>query len=375
MDFNLREDQLKLQETAKRFTEKEIEPIAEQIDQEGRLPDDLIIKMGRMGFLGMVIPKQYGGGETEHLNVILTCEAMAYSGTGAWWLTAFNNSIPESIAHFGSEEIKRKFLQPLCEGSAYGSIQFTEEGTGSDPTSLLTRAVPHGRFYIVNGMKRFSTFGERDGYAVLYAKDENDRCTAFVIKKNGKGYQVAERWRLMGGGGMEAVDIYFNGMEIPEENLLGEKGRGFDILLHWIATEKIEQCSACVGMAQAALDEAVKYAKLRRVKEKTMSGMQSIQWMLAEMYSRIEAARWLTYRVAFLQGQGEKNWMTESATAKLFVMPATLEVVEIARRIHGAYGYCKEFKIERIYRAISGATAIATGLEINRSIVGGWLVK
>ena len=178
-----------------------------------------------------------------------------------------------------------------------------------------------------------------------------------------------------GWGGTETVDVYLENLRVPKENLLGDKGKGFNALLFWIAAEKIEQCGASVGMAQAALGEAVKYAKLKRVREKTMAGMQGIQWMLGEMYSKIEAARWLTYRAAFLQDQKATDWMTEAASAKLFVMPATMEVVEMARRIHGAYGYSKEFKIERTYRAIAGATAIATSLETKKSIVGGWLAK
>ena len=147
------------------------------------------------------------------------------------------------------------------------------------------------------------------------------------------------------------------------------------ISIHWIPTEKIEQCSACVGMAQATLDEAIRYGKLRMVREKPMFTLQGIQWMLADSYTKIEAARWLTYRAAFLQDQGDANWMTEAGAAKLFVMPAILEAVDTARQLHGAYGYSKEFKIERIYRAVAGATAIATSLEINRSIVESWLVR
>jgi alkylation response protein AidB-like acyl-CoA dehydrogenase len=375
MDFNLTEDQLMLQATVREFTEREIEPIATQIDREGRLPNDLIKKMAQIGLFGMAIPKQYGGTEAGNLSCVLACEQLAYSGTGAWWLTGFNNSIPECIVHFGSEEIKQKYIRPLCDGTAYSSIQFTEEETGSDPEALITTAVPDGDDYVINGMKRFSTFGARDGYAVLYTKDEAGECTAFVIKKNVAGYSAEKVWELMGGGGIEAADVYFDNMRVPKANLLGEKGKGFNVLLYWIAAEKIEQCAACLGIAQAALDEAVKYAKSRMVREKPISGMQGIRWMLADMQAKTEAARWLTYRAAFLQDQGVTEWMTEAAAAKLFVVPATLEVTEMARRIHGAYGYTKEFKIERLYRAIAAGAAIATTLEINRLIVGASLVR
>ena len=373
VDFNLTENQHLLRKTVKRFTLQEIEPIAVQIDQDAKLPDDLIKKMARIGLFGMAVPKKYGGAEADHVSVVLACEEVAYSGTGAWWLVAFNNSIPECIAHFGSEEIREKYIKPLCNGAAYSSIQFTEENTGSDPKALLTTAIPDGDDYVINGTKRFSTFGGRDGYSVLYAKDETGKCTAFVIPKNGGGYGVKKNWDLMGGGGIETVDIVLENMRVPKANLLGEKGKGFETLLYWIATEKIEQCGASVGMAQAALDEAITYAKSRTVREKQISTMQGIQWMLADIYTRIEAARWLTYRTAFLQDQAHPHWMTEAAAAKLFVIPAVLEAVDRARQIHGAYGYCKEFKIERIVRAVAGATGIATSLEINRSIVGSWL--
>ncbi len=370
MDFNLTEDQLMLQTTVREFAEREIEPIAVPLDREGKLPDDLIKKMARIGLFGMTVPRQYGGTGVGNLSCALACEQVAYSGTGAWWLVGFQNSIPECIAHFGTEELKRKYIRPLCEGTAYASIQFTEEETGSDPESLITTARPDGDNYVINGMKRFSTFGARDGYAILYAKDEDGACTAFVIEKKIPGYSATKVWELMGGGGIESVDVYFEDMRVPRASILGEKGKGFDALLYWISTEKIEQCAACVGIAQAALDEAINYAKSRTVRGKPISGMQGIRWQLAEMQAKLEAARWLTYRAAFLQDQSAPNWMTEAAAAKLFVVPTAIEIVEIARRIHGAYGYTREFKIERLARAIAGAASIATSLEINRSIVG-----
>ena len=370
MDFNLTEEQVLLQETAKAFNEREIEPIAEQIDEECKLPDNLIMKMAKIGLLGMTIEEQYGGTGIGHLNCALACERISYSGTGAWWLVGFNNSIPACIAKFGSEEIKERYLRPLCDGTAYGSIQFTEEDTGSDPGALRTTARKSGNSYKINGMKRFSTFGAREGYAVLYAKDETGKCSAFVIEKNVEGYSVSKIWKLMGGGGIEAVDVYYEHMKVPKENLLGNKGQGFAILLSWIAMEKIEQCAACVGMAQAALDESIEYAKSRKVRGKSISDMQGIRWILADMESKTEASRWLTYRTAFMQDMEEKGWETKAALAKLFAVPTCIEVVERARHIHGAYGYTKSYKIERLYRAIAGASAIATSLEINRSIVG-----
>jgi len=375
MDFQFTEEQRLLQQTATAFTEREIEPVAEEIDQKGRLPDNLITKMAEIGLLGMAIEERYGGSGTEHLSCILACERMAYSGTGAWWLVAFNNSIPVSIATFGSAEIKERYLRPLCDGRAYASIQFTEEDTGSDPRALRTTAQQSGTSYLINGMKRFSTFAARDGYAVLYVKDDTGACSALVIEKNIKGYETSNPWPLMGGGGIEAADVYFENMEVSTGNLLGNQGQGFEILLFWIALEKLEQCAACVGMAQAALDEAIAYARSREARRKSLSDMQGIRWMLADMEAKIEASRWLTYRTASMQDREETNWQGKAALTKLFVVPTCIEVVERARHIHGAYGYTKSYKIERLYRAIAGASAIATSLEINRSIVGSSVVS
>jgi alkylation response protein AidB-like acyl-CoA dehydrogenase len=374
MDFDLKEEQLALQVLVKKFTEREIEPIAAQIDRESRLPDDLIGKMAAVGLFGIAAPRAYGGTQAGKLNATLACEQIAYSGTGAWWLVGFNNSVTDCIARFGSEELKQTYIRPLCEGLGYPSVQFTEADTGSDPKALVTTATPDGSYYVVNGMKRFSSFGARDGYAVLYAKDENGQCSAFVLQKNGEGYSVSKVWELMGGGGMEAADVYLRNFRIPANNLLGKKGDGFNILLYWIALEKIEQCGASVGMAQAAFDEAVKYAKMRTARGKPISSLQGIRWMLADMKAKLDAARMSTYRAAFLADKQAPGWMTEAASAKLFVIPTTIEIAEMSRRIHGAYGYTREFKIEMICRAVGGATGIATSLEINRSLVGGAIV-
>src|SRR4030042_2506442 len=246
MDFNLTEGQLAIQRLAKDFSEREIEPIAEKLDKEGRLPDDLIKKIAGLGFLGMTVPKKYGGTEAGNLDCILVIEQLACSGAGDWWLVGFNNSIPLSIARYGSEEIKSKYLQPFCNGTAYASIQFTEDGTGSDASALTTTTIPDGDSYIINGMKRFSTFGARPGYSVTYTRDEEGNCTAFITEKLVEGYTAPKIWELMGSGGIEAADVYYDNYRVPADNILGKKGKGYDPILYWIAPEKIKKCAASV---------------------------------------------------------------------------------------------------------------------------------
>jgi alkylation response protein AidB-like acyl-CoA dehydrogenase len=374
MNFDLTEEQQLLQRTIREFNRQKIEPRAKEIDSENRLPDDLIGKMAELRLLGMTLSEEYGGAGLGSLDCILAIEQLSYSGTGAWWLAAFNNSIPESILKFGAEEQKRRYLPPVCEGRVYTSLQFTEPDTGSDPKALITKARLEGDHYLINGAKRFSTFGARNGYAVLFAKDENGQCTAFIADKSIKGYSAKTLHELMGSGGIEAADVYFDNYELPKDNLLGKQGKGMEILQHWIADEKIQQCGACLGIASAALEEALSFTKVRNLRNGPQSDLQGIRWMLADMHSKLNAARWVTYRAAFLKDKISKDWMTEAATAKMFVVPAAMEIVDLSRRIHGSYGYTKEFKIERLYRAIAGASAIAVSLEINKSIVGASLL-
>lgn len=375
MDFRLTKEQELMKEVVRSFTRREIESRASEIDSEGKIPDDVIRKMSGIRLLGMTISKEYGGMGATDLDCALAVEQVAYSGTGAWWLVAFTSSIPEGIEKFGSEEQKRTYLNPVCEGTMLPSIQFTESETGSDPKALTTTVLPKGDTYVIKGMKRFSTFGSREGYAVLYGKDDTGQVTAFIVPKFLPGYSVSKVFDLMGGGGIEATDVYYDEVEVPVGNMLGEKGGGFNILQRWIAIEKIQQCAACVGIAQAGLDEALRFAKTRNVRKGVQADLQGIQWLLAEMYSRLGAARCLAYRAAFLKEADSGDWMTEAAAAKVFVVPTAMEVVDLARRVHGSYGYTKEFKIERLYRAVAGASVIAVSNEINKSIVAASLIR
>ena len=375
MDFDLSDEQKQLRKTVKAFTKKEIEPIANEMDREEKIPDHLIEKMARMGLLGMTIPQAHGGPGASELDCALAVEEVAYSGTGAWWMVAFTASIPACIVAYGTDEQKQSYLRPVCDGYMIPSIQFTEPETGSDPKAITTSIVPEKSHYVITGAKRFSTFAERKGYAIVYGKDDTNQISAFIVPKFLPGYSVSKVFELMGSGGVEACDVYYDGVRIPSENMLGDKGRGMGILLGWIADEKIQQCAASVGLAQAALDEAVLFSKSRRVRKGVQADFQGIRWMLAEMYSRLEAARWLTYRTAFIRGTASPDWMTEAAATKIFVVPAVMDIVEQSRRIHGSYGYTKEFKIERIYRAVAGASVIAVSNEINKSIVSAALVN
>ena len=374
MDFILPGESKLMVKAARDFAEQVIEPIAARTEEEDALPDDILQKFAKARMLGMMIPREYGGTGSTALNVILILEELAKTGSAAAFLLAFSNSVTETIYHWGSEGLWRRFLPPLCDGSSYPAMAFSEPGTGSDPTAITTTALPDGDYYILNGTKRFITQGHKRGFGVFYAKDEDERITAFIVDKSSQGYSWSKAWVLMGLAGQGLVDVFLKDVKVPKEDILGEKGEGFHILLRWIAGERVQQTAFMVGMGQACLDESLRYAKERMVRGRPMTAMQGFQWMLAEMHASIEACRWWTYRVAAKQDEGG-DIQVDSAALKLFAVPTIQEVARKALQVHGSYGYCKDYKIERLYRTIAHAGVTAGSAEIQKTIVGSALAR
>ena len=374
MDFTLSPESKMMVKAARDFAEQVIEPIAAKIEEDDALPDDILQKLAKARMLGMMVPKEYGGIGSSALNTILIIEELAKTGSAALYVMAMNNTVAETIYHWGSEDLRKRFIPSLCDGSSYAAMAFTEPGTGSDPTAITTTAKPDGDYYRLNGTKRFITQGHRKGFGVFYAKDETERVTAFVVDKSSEGYTWSKPWSLMGLAGQGLVDVFLKDVRVPKENILGEKGKGFPILLRWIAGERVEQMAFMVGMGQECLDESLKYARERMVTGRPMTAMQGFQWMLAEMHASVEACRWWTYRVASKQDEGG-DIAVDSAALKLFIVPTIQEVARKALQIHGSYGYCKDYKIERLYRTIAHAGVTASSTELQKTIVGSTLAR
>jgi alkylation response protein AidB-like acyl-CoA dehydrogenase len=374
MDFTLATESKMMVKAAKDFARQHIEPIASKIEEDDVIPEDLLAKFAAARMLGLMVPKEFGGTETTALNMILITEELAKCASAAYWPMAMNNSVAETICQWGSEDQKKEFVPPLCDGSKYAAMAFTEPGTGSDPTAITTTAVPDGQHYVLNGTKRFITNGHKEGYGIFFAKDETEKVTAFILDKSAEGYSWSKPWSLMGLGGQGLVDVFLKEVRVPQANILGEKGNGFPILLRWIAGERVQQMSFMVGMGQACLEESLKYAKERKVRGKPMTAMQGFQWMLSEMHASIEACRWWTYRVASKWDEGG-NIQVDSAALKLFVVPTIQEVARKGLQIHGSYGYCRDYKIERLYRTIAHGGVTASSTEIQKSIVALTLMR
>ena len=375
MRFSCTEEELMFQKLARDFTKREIEPLVPQITQDNKTPRELLKKFGDVGLLGLTIPKEYGGIGASVLTDVLVVEEIAKAGIGAEWLLSMNNSIADSVNHFGSEDIKRKYLGAVCRGEDCLSILFTEPDTGSDPKMITTTAVLDGDDYVINGQKRFISWAAWDGHGTLFAKDETGKITCFLAQKNVEGYTTGPPYKKIGGHAQESVDIYFENVKVPKENMVGEEGKGFNVLLWWIAAEKIQQSAASLGIAEAALDEAVKYSKERELRSGPMSQLQGVQWTLAEMQTKIEAIRWLTYKCACLREEEAPDWANMAALTKSFAIPTAVEVTILGLRLHSAYGYTEDYKIGRLHQSVLGGLGIATSIEVNKSIVGASLVR
>ncbi len=374
MDFSLSGESKMMVKSARDFAEQVIEPIVARTEEDDALPDDILQKFAKARMLGMMVPKEYGGIGSSALNTILIIEELAKTGSAALYAMAMNNTVAETIYYWGSEDLRKRFIPPLCDGSSYAAMAFTEPGTGSDPKAITATAKPDGDYYVVNGTKRFITQGHRRGFGVFYAKDETERVTALIVDKSSEGYTWSKPWSLMGLAGQGLVDVFLKDVKVPKENVLGEKGKGFPILLRWIAGERVEQMAFMVGMGQECLDESLKYARERMVRGRPVTAMQGFQWMLAEMHASVEACRWWTYRVASKQDEGG-DIEVDSAALKLFIVPTIQEVARKALQIHGSYGYCKDYKIERLYRAIAHAGVTASSTELQKTIVGSALAR
>ncbi len=374
MDFRIPEKEKKILERAKEFIKKEIEPLTEVIEKENDYPDDLMKRFSEAGFLGMTIPEKYGGRGYSNLTSILIAEELGKVANVCAWPVFMNNSVAEALYFWGSEHIKEKYIPPLCDGTAIGCLGFTEPATGSDPRMIKTRAIPDGDFYVIKGVKRFVTNGNKPGHGLFFAKDETGRITAFVIEKLVPGYKCTRPWKFMGLEGMNCVDVILKDVRVPKENIVGKKGDGFRILLHWISIERIQQAGYMVGIGQAAVDECIRFMKRRKVAGKTLSHMQGFQWMIAEMKAKLEACRLMTYRAACAMDEGIP-FQAISAEVKIFVVPTIQEITRMALQIHGSYGYTKGFKVERLYRFAAHAGVTASSLEVNKTIVANSILR
>jgi len=354
MDFTLTEEQKMLKRVVHDFAEKEIRPQAAEWEAKAEfLPEDCLKKMVELGLIGMPMPERYGGQGQTALDAILVIEELARVSPPAAH-PVFESAVGpvRVIEQFGTEELKQKYIPPVCRGEMSIAVGMTEPEAGSALTDLTTKAVLDGDYYVVNGQKRFVTGGGVAEAYVVYVRMSEERGArgigSLVIEKGTPGFSFGKQEQFMGFRGIPGCDLSFDDCRVPKENLVVKEGE-FRKLMTAFNLERCGNATMCLGIAQGALEEAIKYSQERKQFGKEICEFQAIQLMLADMAMKVEAARLLIYRAVFNAGVGLPS-ILESNLAKCFANEMVREVAGLALQLHGGYGYSKEYPIERMFR-------------------------
>ncbi len=354
MDFRLTEEQEMIRRTAREFAERELAPGAIELDKTGEFPWDNWRKLAKQGFAGMTLSPDYGGGGAKLLEHTLVIEELSRVCASTAVILEVHNSLhAETIERFGTPEQKKKYLPDLATGKKLGAFALTEPNAGSDSAAQKTTAVFQGDHYVLNGLKCFITSGSQaDLYLVMAMTDKskgNKGITAFIVEKGQKGLSYGLPEDKMGIRGSTQCDVILEDVEVPVENRLGAEGDGFKVAMTALDTGRVGIGAQALGIAQAAFEASVLYAKERVQFGKPIGELQAIQWKIADMATDIDAARLLLYRAAWLRDQGGRV-SKEIAMAKLFCTDVAMKHTVEAVQIHGGNGYMREYKVERYMR-------------------------
>jgi len=348
-EFSFTEEQKMLRDMTRDFVNNEIKPIASKIDSEEKIPDDLIKKLGELGFLGVSFPEEYGGGGFGEVGYCLMQEEIARGCMSTATFIGAHQSIGANVIHIGgTEEQKQKYLVPLAKGEKIGAFCLTEAQAGSDSFNVKTRAEFDGENWILNGEKLWITNGSIANIVSVFARTSKG-LTAFIVETDSPGFQAGPPEKKMGIKGSTTNPITFDNVKIPKENLIGTDGRGFILAMKTLDAGRLGLGAACLGAAKELLAQSAIYAKQRKQFDQTISNFQAIQFMLAEMSSLIYAMESMVYRTA-VDYDLKKDVSRQSATVKLFCSESLDKIADLAVQIHGGMGYSRELPIERYYR-------------------------
>lgn len=373
MDFLLTQEQEILKESIKNFAQKEIQPLIKDSDEKGKWPEELTIKLAEMGLLGIIIPTEYSGVGYSNVDYVIILEEISKVDASAGLVIAAHNSLCSNhINLFGTEEQKNKYLTRLASGQTLGAWALTEAGAGSDAAALKTRAEKKGDHWVLNGSKLFITNGSLAEIHVVIAITDPEKqrkgISAFILEKGMDGFRAGKKEDKLGIRAADTSELVFEDVKVPAENLIGEEGKGYKQAMTILDGGRVSIAGFSLGIAAASLESSLKYAKERVQFNQPIANFQAIQWMLADGFTELEAARLLTYRAAFLEDQG-KIVPKESAMAKLFASELAVKVSSTAVQIHGGYGFTKDYPVEKFYRDSMLATIGEGTSEIQRWII------
>ncbi len=380
MIFQLSDEQQMIKKTIREFADNEVAPSAAERDEKEVFDRSIYDKMGELGFTGITFPEDYGGSDMGYIAYAIAVEELSrVCGSTGVTLSAHVSLCSWPIYAFGNEEQKQKYLTPLAEGTKLGAFGLTEPSAGSDASGTKTTAVLDGDEWVLNGSKIFITNGgEAETYVVTAITDKskgNKGISAFIVEKGTPGFKMGKKEEKMGIRSSPTYELVFEDCRIPKANLLGELGQGFKIALATLDGGRIGIAAQAVGIAQGAYEQALKYAKERVQFGQSIASFQAIQFMLADMAVKIDAARLLTYQAAYLKEQGVKTYGKQAAMAKLFASEACMEITTNAVQIFGGYGYSREYPVERMMRDAKITQIYEGTSEIQRLVISNYILK
>ncbi len=380
MKLELSDQQKMIQKMVREFAEKEVAPIAAELDEKGEYPTKTLEKMAKLGLLGIIVPKEYGGAGLDTISYSIIIEEISRKCASTGVITSVHNSLVAwPIKKYGTEEQKKKYLPMIAKGEAIGAFGGTEPNAGTDLGAMQTTAELKGDKYIINGNKTFITSGPKAGIILVFAVTDKEKgskgISAFIVENTMKGFKVGSIFDKMGINANLVSELIFEDMEVPKENLLGKEGEGFKLALSALDSGRIGIAAQSVGIAQAALDESIEYSKQRQQFGRPIAKFQAIQWMIADMATRIEAARYLVRNAAYAKDNKKGRFSKEAAMAKLFASETAMEAAIKAVQIHGGYGYTKEYTVERLFRDAKITEIYEGTSEVQKMVIAGSLLR
>ena len=387
MDLHLSREQEMLRKMYRDFAENEVKPLAEWVDENEAFPEETVKKMAKLGMMGIYFPKEYGGAGADVLSYVMAVEEMSkVCGTTGVIISAHTSLCCAPIYENGTEEQKKYYLPKLCSGEWIGAFGLTEPGAGTDAQGQQTTAVldEKGENWILNGSKIFITNAGYANVFVIFAitgvtTDKRGRkkkeISAFIVERTDPGFSVGKHEKKMGIKGSSTCELIMEDCIIPKDRLLGKQGKGFGIAMKTLDGGRLGIAAQSVGIAQSALDEAVKYAKERKQFGRRIADFQGISFMLADMAADVEAARQLVYHAAVLKDANSPEASSACSIAKYFAAEAANRCAYKAVQIHGGYGYIREYKVERIYRDARITTIYEGTSQVQQMVIAGNLLK
>ncbi|MDR0923547.1 MAG: acyl-CoA dehydrogenase [Hungatella sp.] len=383
MDFNLSKKHHLARTLFQHFAESEVKPLAQETDETEKFPKSTVEKMAEYGFLGIPVPREYGGQGCDPLTYVMCVEELAkVCATTAVIVSAHTSLCIDPILTYGTEAQKKKYIPDLASGKKLGAFGLTEAGAGTDAQGQQTKAVLDGDHWVLNGSKCFITNGkEADIYVIIAVTGTVEKrgkkmkeISAFLVEKGTMGFSFGTKEKKMGIRGSSTYELIFTDCRIPKENLLGIQGKGFQIAMHTLDGGRIGIAAQALGIAEGAFDSTVKYVMERKQFGRSIGQFQNTQFQLADMAARIEAARLLVYKAAMAKAT-QKNYSVEAAMAKLYAAEAAMDVTTKAVQLHGGYGYIREYEVERMMRDAKITEIYEGTSEVQRMVISGNILK